>query len=165
VPAEATATLDVRTTPALTREEIVARVRGAVRGEVRVLSDRLLPKETPADALLVDAARKARPEARLFGSATLSDMVFLNGTPAVKCGPGKTERSHTPDEYVLESEILDGARFYTRLIGAYAERRGPHPLAPSSEQGSNPGSLARPGINAGATRAAPGKPALRRGLA
>ena len=90
---------------------------------MRVLSDRLLPRETAADAPLVAAARKARPEARLFGSATLSDMVFLNGTPAIKCGPGRTERSHTPDEYVLESEILDGARFYTRLIGAYAEQR------------------------------------------
>lgn len=124
VPAEATAILDVRTTPALSRAEIVARVQAAVQGEIRVLSDRLLPKETSSDAPLVDAARTARPEARLFGSATLSDMVFLNGTPAVKCGPGRTERSHTPDEYVLESEILDGAQFYTRLIGAYAERRG-----------------------------------------
>jgi len=123
IPAEATAILDVRTTPSLSLDEIVARVRRAVQGEVRVLSDRLLPRETPADAPLVDAARSARPEARLFGSATLSDMVFLNGTPAVKCGPGKTERSHTPDEYVLESEILAGARFYTRLVRAYAEMR------------------------------------------
>jgi len=123
IPAEASAILDVRTTPSLTRDEIVARVRAAVRGEVRVLSDRLLPKETAVDTPLVEAARKARPEARLFGSATLSDMVFLNGTPAVKCGPGKTERSHTPDEYVLAEEILAGAQFYTRLIGAYAERR------------------------------------------
>jgi acetylornithine deacetylase len=131
VPAEATAILDVRTTPSLTRDEIVARVRAAVRGEVRVLSDRLLPKETSIDSPLVEAARKARPEARLFGSATLSDMVFLNGTPAVKCGPGKTERSHTPDEYVLGEEILAGAQFYTRLIGAYAEKRDPHPLTPS----------------------------------
>ncbi|HEX3530402.1 MAG TPA: M20/M25/M40 family metallo-hydrolase [Thermoanaerobaculia bacterium] len=133
VPAEATAILDVRTTPALSRDEIVARVQAAVQGEVRVLSDRLLPKETSCGTPLVDAARTARPEARLFGSSTLSDMVFLNGTPAVKCGPGQTERSHTPDEYVLASEILDGAQFYTRLIGAYAERRTltPRPPLPS----------------------------------
>jgi acetylornithine deacetylase len=50
-------------------------------------------------------------------------MVFMEGIPAVKCGPGKSERSHTPDEYVLESEILEGARFYTRLVRAYAELR------------------------------------------
>ena len=123
VPAEATAILDVRTTPALPREEIVRRIRERVDGEVRVLSDRLLPKETPVEIPLIEAARRARPDARLYGSATLSDMALLNGMPAVKCGPGKSERSHTPDEFVLEGEVLDGARFYTRLVGTYAELR------------------------------------------
>ena len=123
VPGEAAAVLDVRTTPALDRREIVARIGLAVAGEVRVLSDRLLPRETAESAPLVEAARRARPEARLCGSPTLSDMVFMEGIPAVKCGPGKSERSHTPDEFVLESEIVDGARFYTRLVRAYAELR------------------------------------------
>jgi acetylornithine deacetylase len=121
VPGEASAVLDVRTTPALLPAEVVARVRQAVAGQVRVLSDRLLPRETPADSPLVSAARRARPESRLFGSPTLSDLVFMEGIPALKCGPGRSERSHTPDEYVLESEILDGARFYSRLVGNYAE--------------------------------------------
>jgi acetylornithine deacetylase len=121
VPGEATALLDVRTTPALTPREVV-RISAVVEGEVRVLSERLRPRETAESDPLVEAAREARPEARLFGSATLSDMVFLEGIPAVKCGPGRTERSHTPDEFVLESEILDGARFYTRLVRAFAER-------------------------------------------
>jgi acetylornithine deacetylase len=122
VPAEAVALLDVRTTPGLHGWEMVARIQEAVAGEVRVLSDRLVPRETPEDSPLVEAVREAAPNARLFGSATLSDLVFMAGIPAVKCGPGRTERSHTPDEYVLESEILDGARFYTRLVRAYAER-------------------------------------------
>jgi acetylornithine deacetylase len=123
VPGEATAILDVRTTPALAREEIVRRIRERVEGEVRVLSDRLLPKETPVGIPLIEAARRARPDARLYGSATLSDMALLSGPPAVKCGPGRSERSHTPDEFVLEGEVLDGARFYTRLVGTYAELR------------------------------------------
>jgi len=54
----------------------------------------------------------------------MSDMAFL-GAGAIKCGPGRSERSHTPDEFVLEEEVLEGARFYTRLIGAYAELRDP----------------------------------------
>ncbi len=123
VPSEAVAVLDVRTTPALSRREIVERIAGLVAGEVRVLSDRLVPRETADTAPLVEASRLARPEARLCGSATLSDMVFMEGISAVKCGPGRSERSHTPDEYVLESEILEGARFYTRLVRAYAELR------------------------------------------
>ncbi len=122
VPGEATAVLDVRTTPGLHGRELVERLELAVAGEVRVLSERLRPREIPEASPLVEAAREARPEARLFGSATLSDLVFMEGIPAVKCGPGKTERSHTPDEFVLESEILAGARFYTRLVRAYAER-------------------------------------------
>ncbi len=122
VPGEATALLDVRTTPGLHGRELVERLAAAVTGEVRVLSERLKPRETPEASPLVSAAREARPEARLFGSSTLSDLVFLEGIAAVKCGPGRTERSHTPDEYVLESEILEGARFYTRLVRAWAER-------------------------------------------
>jgi acetylornithine deacetylase len=123
VPGEAAALLDVRTTPALGRREIVERIERAVAGEIRVLSDRLLPRETSEDEPLVAAALRARPEARLYGSATLSDLVFMDGIPALKCGPGRSERSHTPDEYVLESEVLDGARFYSRMVRAYAEMR------------------------------------------
>jgi acetylornithine deacetylase len=121
VPGEATAVLDVRTTPAMPAAEVVERIRRAVSGEVRVLSDRLAPCETPAGAAVVEAARRVRPEARLYGSATLSDMVFMAGIPAVKCGPGGSERSHTADEFVWESEVIAGARFYSRLVGSYAE--------------------------------------------
>jgi acetylornithine deacetylase len=144
VPGEATAVLDVRTTPALPHAEIVRRLRAAVAGEVRVVSDRLRPRETAADAAIVAAARQARPEARVVGSATLSDMVFLDAVPAIKCGPGRSERSHTPDEYVLESEVLEGARFYTRLIGAYAELRQAE--APGAAAGAG---TARAGAHAG----------------
>ena len=125
VPGEATAILDVRSTPALPPAEIVRRIRERVQGEVRVLSDRLLPAEIPVGAAIVEAARRSRPDVRLYGSATMSDMAFLGAMGAIKCGPGRSERSHTPDEFVLEEEILDGARFYTRLIGAYAELRDP----------------------------------------
>jgi acetylornithine deacetylase len=127
VPAEAAAVLDVRTTPALAVAEVVERIRRVVGGEVRVLSDRLAPCETAATAAVVEAARRVRPEARLYGSATLSDMVFMAGIPAVKCGPGRSERSHTADEFVRESEVLEGARFYTRLIGSYAEVQAERP--------------------------------------
>ena len=122
--------LDVRTTPAPRTREIVERVRARVASEVRVLSDRLRAARDDRRTRRSSCAARARaPEARLFGSPTLSDLVFLSGAPAIKCGPGESERSHTPDEFVLESEILAGARFYSRgwsralRPGAEAPRR------------------------------------------
>jgi acetylornithine deacetylase len=116
VPAEATAVLDVRTTPAASHDEVVARVRAKVASEVRVLSSRLEPRETSEDALVVRAAQRARPAAKLYGSPTLSDLVHVTGAPAIKVGPGASERSHTADEWVGEDEIVAGADFYVALV-------------------------------------------------
>lgn len=116
IPGEATAVLDVRTTPAASHEEVVARVRAKVASEVRVLSSRLEPRETREDALVVQAALRARPQARLYGSPTLSDLVHVAGAPAIKCGPGQSERSHTADEWVAEEELVAGADFYVALV-------------------------------------------------
>jgi acetylornithine deacetylase len=121
VPAEASAIFDVRTTPASPPAALVERLRAVLHGELRVLSDRFAPRETPAGSALLAAARTASPAARGYGSATLSDWALLpDGVPGIKVGPGRSERSHTPDEFVLESEILAGAAFYERLAREFA---------------------------------------------
>lgn len=120
VPAEARAVLDCRTVPVEPPEALRARLAAVVEGELVVLSDRLRPVATAANAELVAAARRARPEARLYGSATLSDMTFFAGTPAIKVGPGESERSHRPDEFVTVAELLAGASFYERLLAELA---------------------------------------------
>jgi acetylornithine deacetylase len=48
-------------------------------------------------------------------------MALLGGIPAVKCGPGQTARSHTPDEFVLREELEAGADCYARLVPAAFE--------------------------------------------
>ena len=121
VPAIATAVLDVRSTPSLLHSEIVARLRAVLTSEVRVVSDRLRPRSTPLDTPLVVAARRARPAARCFASPTLSDMALMPEIPAIKVGPGDTKRSHTADEYVLMSELVDGEAFYRSLIAELAK--------------------------------------------
>ncbi len=98
---------------------MAARIREAVEGELTVLSDRLRPVAVDPGDPLVAAARTAWPGARLTGSRGLSDWVCFPGVPGIKAGPGRTERSHTPDEFVLEEEILDGARFYQALVTAW----------------------------------------------
>ena len=112
-------TLDIRTTPCETHAALLARLRSALRSELSVHSDRLVPVETPADAPLVQAVRRALPDAAPAGSPTMSDMVFLTGVPAVKLGPGQSARSHTPDEYLLERELLAGADAYERIARAF----------------------------------------------
>ena len=115
LPAVATAILDVRTTPAVEPLEVVRRVEARVSSQVRVVSERLRPREIDPAHPLVRACLAARPEARLYGSATVSDWAQLT-VPAVKCGPGSSERSHRPDEWVGQDEILAGVRFYRDLL-------------------------------------------------
>lgn len=123
VPGEATCLLDVRTNPAPNQRETAERLAAAVRGRLHVVSERLRPCAIDAAHPLVRAARRARPGATTFGSRGLSDLVFFHaaGVPAIKVGPGRTERSHTPDEFVDAGEILDGAAFYERLAVRWAE--------------------------------------------
>ena len=91
-----------------------------VSGQVRVISDRLLPRECTPDSTIVRAACLARPAARLYGSPTMSDLVYFTDVPVIKCGPGQSQRSHQPDEYVCQQEILDGLSFYTSLVKSFA---------------------------------------------
>jgi acetylornithine deacetylase len=119
IPEHCVFTVDCRTTPAYTHDEIVARVREAVDAEVEVHSDRLVPCATPEDARIVRAARAARPEAEPFGSPTSSDWVFLHDVPAVKIGPGRSARSHTATERIEIAEVHRAVDVYRALIQSY----------------------------------------------
>jgi acetylornithine deacetylase len=114
--------VDIRTTPEYTAEEIVARVRETAKGDIFVRSSRLGPVQTDPDHPIVKAALAANPNSKPYGSATLSDWVFLKGVPTVKVGPGDTRRSHTPDEYLEVAELEAGVLFYERLIRNYFEQ-------------------------------------------
>ena len=120
-PPLARAVLDVRSTPAWTHEELAARLRERLESEVVITSDRLVPCEAPADSPLAAAACAIRPASRRFGSPTCSDWVFVRQADAVKCGPGTSRRSHTPDEYVDLPEVTDARAFFARLAEVYLQ--------------------------------------------
>lgn len=119
VPEHCVFTVDIRTTPAYTHDEIVDLVRNAIDAEVEVYSKRLVPCSTPDDARIVRAAQTAVPDASPFGSPTSSDWVFLHDVPTVKMGPGKSERSHTSGERIDVSEVERAVQVYRDLITAY----------------------------------------------
>ncbi len=123
IPAAATCVLDVRTNPGEEPARLVARLAASCESELAVLSERLRPCAVDPAHPLVAAAQAARPGAALFGSRGVSDWVFFRGVPGVKAGPGQTERSHTADEYVLLSEIVEGAAFYERAVQHYERLR------------------------------------------
>lgn len=117
VPDRALAVLDARLAPGCDAEFARAETaRLLPQASVRVRSARLRPFETAADHPVVRAALAAADRSAAIGSSTMSDMALLQGIPAVKCGPGRTERSHTPDEFVTLDELAAGQRFYARFL-------------------------------------------------
>jgi acetylornithine deacetylase len=118
-PPIAKAVLDVRSTPDWTHEEIEQVLERSLDSTVVVTSRRLVPCETPPDSRLLYTVRRVRPEAKVFGSPTCSDWVFLRQADAIKCGPGTSRRSHTPDEYVDLPEVTAARRFYADVVRAY----------------------------------------------
>lgn len=116
VPDEALLVLDGRIAPPFSAADCVELVREHLSGaDVTVRSSRLAPVETEASHPLVAVALAAAGRAEAIGSSTMSDMALLRGTPAIKCGPGETARSHTPNEHVMLEELEAGTRFYFEL--------------------------------------------------
>lgn len=115
-------TIDVRYTPSYTPAEIFAKLDAITRAELRVHSDRFLPVETPTHGALLAALDAAAPDTRRFGSPTMSDWVHLKDTPAIKIGPGQSERSHTPNESVDIDEVRRAVDLYSQVVLAFMTR-------------------------------------------
>ena len=130
VPDRAEAVFDARLAPPHGAADAVRALERAMPGaELRVKSDRLRPIETPEDHPLVRTALFSAGREQAVGSSTLSDMALLQGVPAVKCGPGETARSHTPDEYVLAAEVEAGEAFYRSFAPAALLALAAHGIA------------------------------------
>lgn len=118
-PPMARAVLDVRSTPSWTHDEIAAALAERLSCEVVVTSRRLVPCETPTGSILLAAAERVQPGLETFGSPTCSDWVFVRDADAIKCGPGTSRRSHTPDESVDLAEVTAAREFYAALAEEY----------------------------------------------
>ena len=113
VPAECTFTVDIRLNECYTHEEVLDTIRQNVRCKVVPRSMRLRSSSIPKGHPIVEAGKSLGLE--VFGSPTLSDQALIP-VPSLKMGPGKSERSHSADEYVLLPEIEAGIDTYIRLL-------------------------------------------------
>lgn len=121
VPDLASVTLDIRSTPVYTHEEMIALIEDHFDSEVEVVSTRLIPASTSIDERIVQACIQADPSAEPFGSPTMSDWLFTNDLPTVKIGPGRSELSHTADEHIELAELQKAVGHYKKIIKNYFE--------------------------------------------
>ena len=113
VPDECRYVVDVRPNECYTNEEILAVIRANVQAEVTPRSTHLQSSGIPLSHPLVQRALALGKHP--YGSPTLSDQALLR-FPTLKIGPGDSARSHTPDEYILLSEIRGGIADYIALL-------------------------------------------------
>ena len=121
VPDQCTFYIDVRTTPAYDHDALADELSSLIESSVEIHSKRFIPVSTSPDARIAQACRQALPDSEPFGSPTASDWIFLHDVPTVKLGPGRSERSHTPDEHIAVRDLYDAVDAYVRIIRAYFE--------------------------------------------
>ncbi|MGH1362440.1 MAG: M20 family metallo-hydrolase [Calditrichia bacterium] len=106
-------TVDIRTTDVWSNSDVLGVVRQHVGCDVKPRSTRLdssaLPPGHPAQRAISNL--NLQP----FGSPTCSDQGLIP-FPSLKMGPGRSERSHTADEFIYLDEIEQGIVGYIEFL-------------------------------------------------
>ena len=116
VPDKCSFTIDLRTTDAYSNEEVINILNQNLESIVKPRSLRLQPSFIDIDHPFIQEGIKL--EMKPYGSPTLSDQALIK-CPSVKIGPGKSERSHTADEFILLEEIRRGIDLYMLWISKF----------------------------------------------
>lgn len=107
--------VDIRTTDAYSNRETVDLLNDAVKwSRLTPRSTRIQASVLPPENPLFIAAKETGLET--FISPTTSDMALMHDIPSIKIGPGKSERSHSADEFVLIDEIAQGIQTYEKYL-------------------------------------------------
>jgi acetylornithine deacetylase len=105
--------VDIRMIPEYNFQETIDLIQPQINGTITARSMRLKPSILPSDHYFNSILSQVNIKS--FGSSTLSDQALLN-IASVKIGPGKSERSHTADEFIYKNEIGEGIAIYTKLL-------------------------------------------------
>ena len=105
--------IDVRTNELYRNQEIIDFLREKLQSEIVPRSTHLNSSRISENhPLIKKGVAMGKP---VYGSPTLSDQSMMP-FETVKMGPGESARSHTPDEFILVSEIRAGIRDYIELL-------------------------------------------------
>ncbi|MFW6202937.1 MAG: M20 family metallo-hydrolase [Marinilabilia sp.] len=105
--------VDVRVNEHYQNRELFELIQKEVDCHLKARSFRLNSSSIPVEHPLVKRGEELGLEK--FGSPTTSDQVRMP-FPTMKIGPGDSARSHTPDEFIFESEIENGVELYRKLL-------------------------------------------------
>ena len=119
IPDECRFVIDIRTTDAYSNEETARIVNQLLESDAKERSTRVHASAIYEDHPLVKAATAIGRST--FVSPTTSDMALMHGIPSLKMGVGESSRSHGADEYVLESEIVEGIQVYIDYLASLRE--------------------------------------------
>uniref|UniRef100_UPI0032B2A734 M20 family metallo-hydrolase n=1 Tax=Candidatus Karelsulcia muelleri TaxID=336810 RepID=UPI0032B2A734 len=106
-------TVDIRTNEIYSHEEIINQIKKKIKSKIISSSYRLKSSYIDYNNKIVKIAKNLN--IKIFGSPTLSDQSVMN-FPTVKLGVGDSSRSHTPNEYILISEIEYGIDLYIKIL-------------------------------------------------
>ena len=109
--------VDVRTNELYQNQEVMDIIRANVQAEIVPRSTHLNSSHISENHPLV--RRGLALGKQTYGSPTLSDQSMMP-FETLKMGPGDSARSHTPDEYILVSEIRAGIRDYIELLTGFS---------------------------------------------
>jgi acetylornithine deacetylase len=115
-PEEIRITIDIRTIPEVSSQEIISAIQHALpEAEIVVRSDRFKAVSTNADHRIAILSQEISGKPA-FGSPTCSDWAFLGEIPIVKMGPGHSEQSHTANESIEIEQLEKGKELYLKLM-------------------------------------------------
>ena len=110
--------VDIRPTEQYSNPEIMKILQPKVKSVLTARSLTNRSSATPGGHPLLLHAK--RLDIATYTSPTTSDWMRVT-CPAIKMGPGESERSHRPDEFVLIDELKQGIEGYIRFIGTHSE--------------------------------------------
>ena len=117
VPDSCTFVVDIRPTDCYTNPEIMEQLQSITKSKLTARSLTNKSSGTPQDHILMTCLNKLQTETYI--SPTTSDWMRIN-CPAIKMGPGESERSHQSDEFVFIKELEQGIEGYITFINELA---------------------------------------------